>query len=384
MRSIKKIILTLAILSLLACSKLYTSESHFIQPKDFELRVGQAWVTNTGGTRGAFLRLTPAYEDDIIVTTDAKGNVSIIDKNTGKHRWVRKTKQAITSGPGIGAGKVYFGTSDAQIVALDSETGSEVWRATVPNQVLTPPVYSHDIVLVKTLGGDLIGLDNETGQEKWHYGQSSPRLVLRGSSAPVVAYPYVISGFADGRMAVVSLDKGKLLWEKRVADPSGFTDLQRMVDINADPVVSQDGIIYVASYQGKLTAISLATSEILWEHNISSDSGMVLHGNQLYITDTEGLIWAFDRHSGDVTWQQQGVKTRRLTKPIILDGYMVVADNKGFVYWVDLEDGRFAAWNFVGNDGVIASPITADDYAVILAKGGQMFALKATPRDTTS
>lgn len=376
------LITTITLLLLAGCGSFFHLEkNHFIQPRDFEVDVKQAWVSNTSGTQGAFLRLTPAYADGVIITTDAKGGVYAVEKATGKRRWSRKTKQKITSGPGIGGGGIFFGTSDAQVVAIDFDSGVEQWRALVPNQVLAAPQYSNGIVLVKTLGGDLIALDAHTGQEKWHYGQGSPRLVLRGSSAPQIAYPYVISGFADGRIVVLTLDEGKLLWERRVAEPTGFTDLQRMVDISADPLV-KDGVIYVTSYQGNVSAVDLTTSNILWQHDLSSESGLATYGRSLIATDTDGLIWDFNRQTGSVTWQQSGVKTRHLTRPVIIGDYLSMADEKGFVYWLSLDDGRFVAWNFVGGGGVVAAPIVADDYLIVLTKGGQMFALQAQPRAT--
>ena len=55
-----------------------------------------------------------------------------------------------------------------------------------------------------------------------------------------------------------------------------------------------NGVIYVATYQGHVAAVSLKSGDILWEHAISSYSGLALGQRLLFVSDAQSTVWAFD------------------------------------------------------------------------------------------
>src|SRR5690554_8028164 len=95
-----------------------------------------------------------------------------------------------------------------------------------------------------------------------------PVLTERGTGAPLVLDQLVIIGFATGK--VVALDKplGIPRWEVRLASPDGRSELERLVDIDGQPVF-EGGLIYAASYHGNVAAMSMR-GETVWEEEGSS------------------------------------------------------------------------------------------------------------------
>ena len=57
----------------------------------------------------------------------------------------------------------------------------------------------------------------------------------------------MIAGFDEGRLTALELQTGKLVRDTRIAPGTGRTELERMIDIDAEPVVV-NGVIYVATF----------------------------------------------------------------------------------------------------------------------------------------
>jgi len=342
---------------------------------DPEVYILKSWVTQAGdGERSVFQRLKPVIDDDKVYVTDVKSNLTVVDAKTGQGLWQIRMNAGVPSTPSVGNGFIYVGTDEANVLAMDAKTGEKRWKVDVSNQVLAQPTYANDAVIVKTINGELIALDARTGDEKWRFIEDQPRLILRAHSAAQISYPIVIAGFADGKVVALGAEKGQLIWEHTIASPSGFSDLSRMVDIEADPVI-QDGIVYVVSYQGNLVAIQIATGRKLWQQSISSYSGMTVAGNRLFVSDEEGYVWALNRQTGKIIWRQNDLQDRRITAPQTLDGYLIVADDEGFIHWMDQSDGHFVSRQFFSRSGVVAQPVRYRDSVLVISRDGMMVSL---------
>src|SRR5690606_33171637 len=150
----------------------------------------------------------------------------------------------ISAGPGIGEGLVLVGTSEGEILALNQENGAIAWRAPVSSEVLAVPQAAAGIVVVATMDGKVAGLDAATGTRRWIHDRSVPLLTLRGASTPLLTRDRVISGFASGKLAALGLQDGRLQWEATVAVPRGRSEVERLADISADPVLLGD-VVFV-------------------------------------------------------------------------------------------------------------------------------------------
>ena len=159
----------------------------------------------------------------------------------------------------------------------------------------------------------------------------------------------VIIGSDSGKLAALTLKTGTVLWETQIADPRGRTELERMVDIDAQPILMED-VVYVVTFQGRLATVQLDSGRMLWARDISSYSGMALDPYRVYITDSESQVWALNRFNGATLWRQDKLLRRSLTGPVLQGPYLVVADYDGYVHWLKREDGRIVARKRVNQD----------------------------------
>jgi outer membrane protein assembly factor BamB len=270
------------------------------------------------------------------------------------------------------------GSSDADLIALDAETGEQRWRTSVSSEVLSVPQIYRGIVVVQTVDGNLAGLDAASGERLWIQGRTVPVLTLRGTSTALVEGGAVIAGFANGKMTALDIGSGAPVWEAVVAVPSGRSELQRMVDVDANPVV-RDGVLYVASFQGQMAAVGLQNGRVLWNRDMSAYAGIAVDSGQVYVSDENSEVWALDRDSGASLWKQGALRRRALTGPTVAGGYVAVGDFAGYVHLLSRLDGSIAGREKVDGKGILASPVALGDRLLVLGAGGKLVLYRLEP-----
>ena len=372
-----------AVLALSGCSaisELLGSDEDAPAPVELEkfepaTRIATLWSRRAAsGEGGQRLKLRPVVAGGQVFVAGHEGDVAAYDPFTGEQLWKVDTGVLISGGPGAGSGLVVVGSSGGAVVALASSDGAVVWRAQVTSEVLSAPAIGERIVAVRTVDGKLFGLDATNGERSWIYDRTVPVLTLRGTSAPVIAGDVVVAGFDSGHVAAISLADGQLRWESQVAAPSGSTELERLADMDADPMVS-DGVVFAVAFQGRISAFDLGTGRPLWQRDMSSHAGIGIGRRLLYVTDEQSHVWAFDRGTGSSLWRQDGLERRQVTRPVEFGDYIVVADFEGHIHWLSIDDGGFAARVRAGGSAVLAPPATNETAVYILGESGTLTAL---------
>ena len=343
---------------------------------DFEaiVEVDARWRRRVGsGVDDHFLKLRPVLAGDLVLAAGHDGEVIACDAPSGDVVWKAETEAPLSGGPGVGEGLVAVGTIDGEVIALEMESGTPLWRSEVSSEVLAPPLVARGVVVVRTGDGKLFGLARQNGRRNWVYDRTMPVLTLRGTGAPAIFEDTVIAGFDGGKVVAVSLSDGQTRWETSVAVPSGRSELERIVDIDADLLVAGD-TVYVVTFQGQVTAIDARIGAVLWRRDMSSHAGMGLDYTSLYVSDDMSHLWSLDRSSGASQWRQQRLGGREIGAPVRFGDYVVVADSEGYVHWLRREDGQFAARMRV-REGVLAPPVAGDDAIYVLDRGGTLSAL---------
>ena len=337
-------------------------------------KLNKVWLQNTGkGTDDSFTKITPTILDEQIFIADPKGNIAALTTKTGDFIWRNDSRLSITGGPGAGSSLVLVGTSEGEILALSRNTGNEAWRTKVSSEVLSSPREADGVVVVRTIDGKIFALDAIDGKHLWIYDRSVPALSLRGTSTPVITNGLIITGFDSGRLAVIELKTGKLVWEKKVALSRGRNELERMVDIDAQPLVIEK-IIYVTTFQANVSALSLETGQILWQREISSHSELSADGKNIFLTEDNGSVWALNRFTGASVWKQEKLANRQVTGPAILGDKVIVCDVEGYMHWLDKETGDFAVRTRIGDDPILTQPINSNDILFVYSSSGTLSA----------
>jgi len=332
------------------------------------------WSKDTGkGSTKQFLKLTPSHIQGKVFVADVRGNLLAIDATSGNTLWENDADLSITGGPGSSKTHTMIGSEEGDVLAYASDNGDFLWQAKVSSEVLAAPQEAYGIVVVRTVDGKIFGLDANDGSRLWIYDRTVPALTLRGTSNPVITGDVVIAGFDGGRLAAIELHTGKLIWETSISLASGRSQLERMVDIDSDPVIIGNDI-YVATFQGRLASVALENGRITWTRDISSYAGLTSDGNNIYITDDQSHVWALERSSGNSIWKQENLFARQVTAPATIGDLVVVGDLEGYLHWMDKSSGQFVARTRVSKNPILAPPVAVEDIIYAYSSDGTLSA----------
>ncbi len=345
------------------------------------LPVKKLWGEGVGGgkkQRVLRLGLGPAIDNGVVFAASHKGEVIAVSLDSGRRVWIKNLKMPLSAGPSAGAGIVVVGSSKGALLALDGASGRELWRSRVNSELLSAAAISEQVVVIRSVDGRLHGLDSRNGKELWSVEQQVPRLSLRGTATPIIAKEVAISGFDNGKVMAVSLHTGDTVWDTALASPHGRTELDRLVDIDSAVRTVGDNV-FATGFQGRTAMLALDSGQIWWAHDMSSYRGLTVDSENLYVTQSDGIVVALRQRDGSELWRNQKLKLRRLSAPVLTSTAIVVADFQGYVHWLDKKTGELVARERIAKERVTNSPAAAGDTVVVLTDGGKMAAYRAAP-----
>lgn len=360
-----------------ACSGLKDTSEPPTELQDFteQYRANVVWKANTGdGVGKKLLAINPVISGESIYTIDAEGLLRSYQKDNGKKQWSKDLDVGISSAFGVNETSLFVTTTRGDILSISQQDGTVQWKRALGVLSLVPPVVDGGVIVVKTLDGGLSGLSDIGGDVLWRIKKSAPTLALRTGSAPTMAGGAVFVGMDNGRLLALSAGNGRVAWELPVSLPQGNTDLERMRDVDASPIVDQN-VMYAASYQGRVLALNFQSGRTLWEKPLSTYKNMALDSlDGLLLTDERSQIWSLNKTSGRETWTQDKLRARRLTAPAVTDNYLVlVGDYDGYIHMLDTVNGKI-----VGRARFDDEPYQSN----LLVDGSMVYALDSEGRLT--
>ncbi len=333
------------------------------------------WTTSSGvGTAKQFLRLRPLLLDGQVIVSNADGEV-VAYSTSGTQLWRTATNLPLVGGTGGGDDLVVVGSTKGDVVALSRQDGKERWRTSISGEVLAPPRVSEGVVVVRSLDGNVMGLSALNGTRQWVFSRTVPVLTLRGVSTPLIAEGRVFVGLDNGQLITLSLHDGHLLWEAVIAVPKGRSELERMVDIDADPVLFE-GTLYVAAFQGRVVAVDPENGQLRWSRILSTATGIAVDRRHVYATDDESVVWCLDRSTGSALWRQDALRNRDLTGPTAYGSTVWVGDLEGYLHVINQEDGRILARTSLEGKPILAAPVVQGSVLYAVGSGGAVAAFK--------
>src|SRR3984957_13194735 len=347
------------------------------------LPVKKLWSEGVGGGKKQMvlrLGLGPVIDNGVVFAASHKGEGLAASLDTGRHIWVKNLKLPISAGPGAGAGLVVVGSSKGMVVTMDGATGRKLWRSRLNSELLSAPAIGEKVVVIRSVDGRLHGLDAHTGKELWWVEEQVPRLSLRGTATPIIAKEVAISGFDNGKVMAVSLTTGDTVWDSALATPHGRTELDRLVDIDSAVRVAGDNV-FAAGFQGRTAMLALDSGQLWWSHDMSSYRGLSVDEENLYVTESDGIVVAMRQRDGAEVWRNDKLKRRGLSTPVITSTAIAVADFQGYLHWLDKSTGALVARERIAKKQRVSNPpVSAGDTVVVLTDAGTLAAYRATPK----
>ena len=102
---------------------------------------------------------------------------------------------------------------------------------------------------------------------------------------------------------------------------------------------------------------------------------MALDAQALYVTDSQDVLWAFDRQTGHVKWKQEAFKGRGLTEPVLFGSHLVVGDRIGFLHVLARQSGAMIGREFLGA-AIEMAPAVSERTLYVMTTDGKLHALR--------
>lgn len=374
-----KRLLVLCLLSILAACG--SSKKKDLKPTELEsiaptVDVKFQWERRIGSGLGKYYhQFAIAVDQHYIYAGAEDGVVYKLRKDNGKKVWRVSLKTDLTTGVSIDSLHVYVALLNGSLLALDKQTGQQKWVAKIGSEIVSPPSIDGANLVLQASNGKVVSLDTTSGEQRWSFNGTLPALTLRGTNRAVFFGGFVAIGQANGKLALLDANTGQLRWEPKIATPKGDTEIERIVDVDATPVVDKTKM-YAVSYQGRLMALDLQSGRDLWAEDESSYRDLASGFGNIYVSSSESAVSAYDKSSGELKWVQEGLLRRKISAPTAISSYIAIGDYKGFVHLISQVDGEFAARLRVSAHGVKSNIVADRDYLYIIADNGLLKAFR--------
>ncbi|WOE30423.1 MULTISPECIES: outer membrane protein assembly factor BamB [unclassified Acinetobacter] len=285
------------------------------------------------------LRLQADAVNGIIFIADPKGKVIAYQ---GKQKlWEKQvSKLGLSSGVKAADGIVIVGNKKGQLFALDQATGEEKWVAQLSGAILAPSLVMANRVITLSNDGTVFANNVSDGKQIWSYNLPNVPLSLRGTASPVAVDERAVAiAYANAYIYILDSLTGTPLMQRRVAISEGRSDIQRLNDINGDPVAVAN-LLITTSYQGQVTALDLNSQKIIWSEKLSSTKRPEVVGNGVFVAAADGQVVAYEINSGRKLWENNDLLHRQLSNPVMLGDDLIVGDLDGYLHLINPSTGQ--------------------------------------------
>ena len=334
--------------------------------------IASHWQVDVGkGAAQQALPLQPLLYKGVVYTAAHSGEVSAVDATTGKLLWQVALPQQISAGLGRVEDKLLVATANGELHMLQISDGSPVWSVATSSEVLAVPQASAGMVLVQAIDGRITAYGQTGETVLWSYASDLPNLTLRGTSTPVVDGGVSYAGFANGKLLAFDNQQGAVIWQQRISAPQGRSDMERLVDIDG-PLQLVDGILYVAGYQGNLTAVEALTGKVLWQQSVSSYTAPSIYGGQVFVVTDKSSVMAYDRQAGTELWRNDAFLHRGLSQIVASDSALMVLDSLGYAHLLDVATGVAVGRYKLGHSGAGIGFVRHGDDVYVLGQDASL------------
>ncbi|MBI4199315.1 MAG: PQQ-binding-like beta-propeller repeat protein [Chloroflexi bacterium] len=345
-----------------------------------------------GTTRWQFpsddpLLASPAVAGGRVFLATSDRRVVALDQRTGELLWTHPVNGPVNSSPAVAGDRVFLGLRDGSVLALRAATGELDWRFDAGSGVISSPVVVDGALYVGSGDHNVYALDAATGERRWSIGTegwvvSSPAIsqgVLVAASQTGVVYLInpskgavrfrsgagtgVSAGAAiagdrafvvttTGNVLALRLDKREVPLEKAFwtgwfnlyvwgsapppPNPPGLVWLRHLRELVTADMALADGRLFVATREGTLHALDIATGRQLWKSPglAPLHAAPIVAGGTVIQAAFDGTVYGFDASTGLRLWAIS-VGKETVASPVLADGVLYVPSGNGTLYAVE-------------------------------------------------
>ena len=318
------------------------------------------WEVGFGGSINNGVRLA----DGILYFGAMDGYVYAVDASTGKEVWKFKTNDGICeSTPAVADGVLYVGSFDHNLYAIDAKTGKFKWSFRTGGMIDVSPEVSDDIAYVGSRDGNVYALDCKTGKETWRF-----RTGDEIASAPTVYDSMLFNGSFDKNFYCLDKKTGKEIWRFRTGG-----------EIHNDrPFLAVDDRIYFTSFDSYLYCVDIKTGKEIWRFKTGrygNAGSPAFHNGVIYHASRDGILYAISLEGKELwRFRTEGEESTDAI-PLIYKDRIYFGAGDSNLYCLDLNGKEL--WRFRASYCIYTSAAVLNNVIFFNSMDCHMYALDA-------
>jgi len=309
--------------------------------------------------------------NDHVALASADGTVAVVNTMDGKLSWKYALGMRLLSGAGFDGEKLAVISASNELVVL--QDGKLLWRKRMKAQSYTNPLVAGDRVFVLLADRSVAAFDAGTGQPLWTQQRPGEPLVLKQNGVLSAFQNSLLAGMG-GHLVSLNPDNGQILWDVAIANPRGINDLERLVDLVASPSRVRNSVC-VRAFQAQIGCVDASRGALVWNKSSVGIKGLGGEAEVLVSSESNGVVRAWSRSTGERVWDTDRLKYRELSAPLWTTKGVVVGDEGGWIYVLSGKDGSLLNRLQTTASGFASAPTPlADGGFVMLSRNGQLSA----------
>jgi outer membrane protein assembly factor BamB len=273
---------------------------------------------------------TPAYYNGTVYITTGDRHLYGVDPESGEEHWKMELGNVVSmSSPNIKDGVLYVGggqPSPYRFFAVDLDNRKILWKTELEKVTsglddVPPVVYENLVITTGVEETDKKASLKEVYDKKGllaAYKEQFNRMTGRSDNQELY----------DHKMYAFDKESGQIKWEKSLG-------IGKMVPNNKSgaPIVYKDTLFVGSPIAKKFLAFKAGTGEKKWSyHSNVTKAPPVADQNQVFFTDTKGLVFAFDTSSGELLGKKMLSGKLAPSGPVLMNDHLIVGSQDGQVY----------------------------------------------------
>ena len=343
----------------------------------------------SGGNRRNPLITQPVVANGTVFTVDTKGHTTAFALADGKKKWrVSSVPSGEEDSGTIGGGiawadnKLYVTNGYKHLLCLNPATGEVIWRVATPSPARAAPSVRDGRVYLITLDNRLMVFSAANGRLLWNYYSVMETTNLLGSVSPAVDAFAVVFPMSSGEIVGLRVENGQAVWEDNLSGSRRIGAFSSISDIRGQPVIDQ-GLVYAASYSGRMVAIDEVSGQRVWQREVGSAEMPWAAGSSVFIVSSGQQLISLTRQNGDIRWITSLMRFEDKNKeepvvwtgPVFAGGRLILASNSGQMIEADPQNGKILKQTRLPGDVTIA-PLVSDNTLIFLTRQGNLIAYR--------
>lgn len=270
---------------------------------------------------------TPSVWQNFVIFGSSDHHIYCLNAENGLLQWEYTTGKAVLASAITQGGVGYIGSSDGVFRAFDLESGRLIWSFEgIKDYVSGKPLIYGNRIYFGSWGNDFYALDMATGRKEWEWSNGSANRML----SPAACYPVGSNGrifivAPDRYMTALDAQTGQVVWRENKEKDLGIRVRESMG-------LSEDGkLVYVKTMDGELLGISTTADhmEVVWKSKLQlpyelTPSAITVADGLVFVPSHSGLVSAVNAADGEVVWQYK-ISNAMVNPMTILSGRRLAA-----------------------------------------------------------